>query len=826
MHPTKSPGLDGLPALFYQKYFPTIGNKVILFVLDILNNNGDPAYKNNTFITLIPKKKNPATPMDFRPINLCNVIMKTVTKAIANRLKVFLPEVISEEQSSFIRGRLITDNALIAMECFHWMKHKKKGRKGTMALKLDMSKAYDIIEWSFVTETLHRMEFPTAMVSLIHKCISTVSYQLLINDHPSKLFFPGRGMIKNAVNERKIHGIKVARKSPIISHLFFADDSLLFARASEEEAERIQGILTTYELASGQVVNANKSEVSFSGNIGEDARDRIRAKLGFRGVNNHSRYLGLPVVFGRSKKEVFKLVAERVWKKFKGWKENFLSRAGKEVLIKAVAQAIPTYIMSCYHLPESCCKEIEALLAKFCWGSKDGERKIHWIRWERLAHCKGDGGIGFQGICDFNISLLWKQYWRLLQANGSLMERFFKGRYYPQYSLSDAQCGFLPSFAWRSILSSKEVVLNGSRWRIGNGEKVRIGEDRWIPSLPGFQTSSPARVLDPTTKKHKGNPGPSSKGNQNLWKQIWKVKVNPTIRNFLWRLTKDILPTKANLMRKGTPSNGLYPLCNSGTEDTLHPFLRCDFVKRTLFSGSLGIRVPEEGDLLDWLCHICSKKDTLLFQFVAVNLWKIWQVHNCVVFKDIRPNPCVVAAEIWSSIQEETDGCSLSELVDNNSVINSNKQHGWIVQNGAGCFDDGVISFGCIIRDPTSNIFLAATKRSVSITEASNAELLAIRWSLQVAKDLGLKDFVVQSDALVMVDCINGVVFNADLDPIVADCRNLISGFNNVRVMFIRRTLNGDAHHLVCLGKSLGYRTWTGHIPSVNHFCCSSVSSS
>ncbi|CAI8612525.1 unnamed protein product [Vicia faba] len=162
--------------------------------------------------------------------------MKAVTKSIANRLKTFLPGIISEKQSAFIWGRLITDNALIAMECFHWMKHKKNGRKGTMALKLDTSKASDRLEWNFVSETLEKNGISPS--------------------HPNKKFFPNRGlhqgdpfspylfviyadvlsrMIRSDMVNNKIHGIKVERKSPIISHLFSVDDSLMFSRASEEE---------------------------------------------------------------------------------------------------------------------------------------------------------------------------------------------------------------------------------------------------------------------------------------------------------------------------------------------------------------------------------------------------------------------------------------------------------------------------------------------------------------------------------------------------------------------------------------------------------------
>jgi hypothetical protein len=181
MHPLKAPGPDGLPALFFQKYWHIVGHEVQDMVLNALNNNGRLNDLNKTFIVLIPKGKNPHSPKDYRPISLCNVIMKIITKVVANRIKSTLPNVIDPEQSAFIQGRLITDNALIAMECFHWMKKKRKGKKGVMALKLDMSKAYDRIEWKFVEKVLSSMGYPSCMVSLIMRCISTVSYQVLIN---------------------------------------------------------------------------------------------------------------------------------------------------------------------------------------------------------------------------------------------------------------------------------------------------------------------------------------------------------------------------------------------------------------------------------------------------------------------------------------------------------------------------------------------------------------------------------------------------------------------------------------------------------------------
>ncbi|CAK8571737.1 unnamed protein product [Lathyrus sativus] len=121
--------------------------------------------------------------------------------------------------------------------------------------------------------------------------------------------------------------------------------------------------------------------------------------------------------------------------------------------------------------------------------------------------------------------------------------------------------------------------------------------------------------------------------------------------------------------------------------------------------------------------------------------------------------------------------------------------------------EGGFVSLGCIIKDPTSNIFLAASKRFPSVTNPANAELLAIRWAFLLAKELNLKSFVFQSDAQVVVDCINDFVFIADLDSVVADCKLLMKDFDSVTLMFINRLCNLDAHHMVGIGKSFGFRT-------------------
>ena len=353
---------------------------------------------------------------DFRPISLCNVVYKLISKVLANHLKVILPQIISENQSKFLSGRLITDNVLVTFELMHYLEHKKEGKEGFVAIKLDMSKVYDKVEWDFIKQVMEKMGFHEKWVELIMHCITFVSYSILVNGVAYGSITPTRGLrqgdpispyifllcvdgfsslINDVARNHRISGVSICRVCPKITHLFFADNSLLFCKANSQECQNLIDILQLYEAASGQKINADKSSVFFSNNTLDDRRSEVLNMLGPMQDTRHKKYLRLPLIIGKSKVKIFAEIKERVERKLSGWKKKMLSVGGREILIKVFAQAIPTYTMSCFQILKGLCDEMEAMMRKFWRGQKS---KIVWVSWKKMCKSKLNGGMGFRNL--------------------------------------------------------------------------------------------------------------------------------------------------------------------------------------------------------------------------------------------------------------------------------------------------------------------------------------------------------------------------------------------------------------------------------------------
>ncbi|KAH9755242.1 reverse transcriptase domain-containing protein [Citrus sinensis] len=503
MCPTKAPGPDGLPAAFFQKHWGSVQQDVITTCLHVLNEGGNIAPLNHTYLALIPKVQKPRKVTDFRPISLCNVIYRIIAKTLANRLKKILHVIISPTQSTFVPNRLITDNLIIGYECLNKIRQSKSKINGLAALKLDISKAYDRVEWEFVKCTMQKLGFSEKWVKLIMNCITTACFSVLINGVAKGLIHPQRGLrqgcplspylfimcvevfsnlMVNAENQKLINGLKFSRDLSV-THLLFADDSLVFTKASINDCRNLRKIFDNYAAASGQVFNFEKSSMFFSSSTSSGQREEIRSIFGLNVVSKHEKYLGLPSMIGRKKTSFFNDIKLRVLSKLLSWQNKCFSSGGKAILIKAVAQAVPAYAMSVFKIPQGLCDDIQKAVARFWWGSSETHRRIHWARWEKLCQAKIRGGLGFRDFSSFNQALVTKQGWRILHNPEALMSKILKAKYFKHTDFMEAKLGSNPSFVWRSILWGRQVLHKGLRWRICNGNRVSVSSRKWMQKL-------------------------------------------------------------------------------------------------------------------------------------------------------------------------------------------------------------------------------------------------------------------------------------------------------------------------------------------------------
>ncbi|GAU16215.1 hypothetical protein TSUD_298470 [Trifolium subterraneum] len=344
-------------------------------------------------------------------------------------------------------------------------------------------------------------------------------------------------LISLAQQKKFIHGVKVAPRAPEITHLFFADDSIMFCRATIKETEHMKMLLSTYQQASGQLVNYQKSELIFSKRVDHSTKLAIHQILPMHMVDHFSKYLGQPTFIGRSKNHAFSFIQDKVWKKLKGWKEKNLSFAGRGTLIKAVAQAIPTYLMSSFLLPKGLCNFLDQMTSKFWWGSNVDRRKIHWVNWKKT--------------CNGHKINIWEDRWINPQGNNTTwtpkpvttnLEKV-KDLIDPTNHTWNEQIisqTFLPIKVPQIIQipltnSENEDVISWHGTNDGN-YTVKSG---YNAQMEWENTESP---MPQTSNRHTV---------ESFWNKLWNIKAPPKQIHLLWRIMHNAIPVKTNLIKKG-----------------------------------------------------------------------------------------------------------------------------------------------------------------------------------------------------------------------------------------------------------------------------------
>lgn len=434
---------------------------------------------NKMSIVLIPKKKAVVCTKDYHPISLYNVLYKIIAKTVANHMKVVLNSIIGDYQSAFVPHRMIYDNVIFAQEIIYTMKKKKQGKFGSMALKIDMSKAYDIVEWVFLKAIKSKIDFPSGFINLVMSCINSVSYSNVVNGSESASFIHSRGLLQGdplssylfllcgkglanlllrAKNNYFITGLSTSKNGPQVTHLFFADDFMLFCRVVEDEIQTVKSILEIFDNVTGQQVNFDKSSILFILNINTQVRDDIMSIFGITKLMGDDPYLGLSLFIERSKKAVFRAFKEKLAAKTSRWSNQHLSLANKAILLQLVAQTILTYHMCCFKFPKTFLHELNMIITRFWWGGNKESRKIHW----KNCDVSLDGGLGLRDFEAFNIALLVGQWWRIIHHEDTLVYRVLKARYFSNSSPKDATVGSNYSYLWKSLLWGRDVINEGA----------------------------------------------------------------------------------------------------------------------------------------------------------------------------------------------------------------------------------------------------------------------------------------------------------------------------------------------------------------------------
>ncbi|KAL9426438.1 hypothetical protein AB3S75_033257 [Citrus x aurantiifolia] len=412
---------------------------------------------------------------------------------------------------------------------------------------------------------------------------------------------------------------------------------------------------------------------------------------------------------GRKKVSLFKEIKLRILSKISGWQSKFFSSGGREVLIKAVAQAVPAYAMSVFRLPSTLCDDIQRAVAGFWWRAKKDRKSIHWTKWESLCHAKGRGGLGFRDFACFNQALIAKQSWRIIQNPESLLTKILQAIYFKSCEFLQAKLRSKPSFIWRSILWGRQIIQKGMRWRIGSGDSVQVYKSQWIPRPQNFKPIAPATLSEDAnvaclidanhqwkeTLIHQhfskedaekilqiqlpNSPQPDqilwhydkkgqysvksgyqiarkikhsdesscSENSSGQWNVIWAMELPEKIKIFTWRAVKNLLPTAENLWKRRVVHDPICSRCKMKAGSIVHAILECKPARQIwkLTPYYAEMNVLINQDLLSMMKEMEKRRSKEELRRIIALCWAAWYSRNGSIFENIEQDPHITVAK-------------------------------------------------------------------------------------------------------------------------------------------------------------------------------------
>lgn len=445
----KSPGPGGWTVEFYLQFFDLFGPEIVCLVEEPPNNGRISGSLNATFIALIPKITNPISFQDFRPISLCNLLYKVISKVIADRNKDGLSRGISDEQFGFLHERLIFDAIGTAQETIHFV---KLSRASSIVLKLDLFKAFDLVDWSFLRLLLLNAGLSLLITNWILGCITSVNFVVLVNGCPTPFFKGNRGLrqgfplspllfllviegisrlLIRANAAGRILGIKVS-KNLHITNLFFVDDVLLFGVGIIGEWFHYKDLLDLFCKATGMIINIPKSCIYFQNLCSADCLILGRLfPFEFKGLSEGFKYLGYHLKPNDYLIQDWKWLIRKFKRKISSWYNRYMSLGDRLILLNSVLSNLLVYWLTLAKVPVSILNSLGSLSFNFLWSGRDGKKGIHLTAWHHLSIPRKYGGWGIRNIHWTYRALHLKSIWRALTHSGLwgllVRDKYLKG---------------------------------------------------------------------------------------------------------------------------------------------------------------------------------------------------------------------------------------------------------------------------------------------------------------------------------------------------------------------------------------------------------------
>ncbi|XP_019096054.1 PREDICTED: uncharacterized protein LOC109130642 [Camelina sativa] len=682
-----------------------------------------------------------------------------------------------------------------------------------------MSKAYDRLEWDFLECVMQEMGFSHLWIQWIMQYVTSVSYSYLLNGVEQGLVIPERGirqgdplspylfilcsevlsgLCSKAQRDGRLPGVRIALGCPRVNHLLFADDTMFFCRSDGQSCSTLLTILKKYENASGQMLNKAKSAITFSSKTSEDTKNEAQRLLGIQKVGGLGKYLGLPEMFGRKKRDLFNQIIDRIRQRSRSYSSKFLSPAGKTTMLKSVLSAMPTYTMSCFKIPKSLCKRIQSALTRFWWDSSEEKKKMTWLAWNKMTKSKRDGGLGFRDITNFNDALLAKVSWRILNRPESLLARLLLGKYCKTESFLTCSASSTASHGWRGICIGRDLLKSQLGKAIGSGTDSSVWYDPWI-SLTSHATpvgpppkdcqhlcvndlicpnsktwnrekireilphheevilllrpsklNAPDRYLWLPTKSgvytaksgyHEASKESNHQTHQdatlrdfNWLKEVWNFRCSPKVKFLLWKVLNNALPTGRTLQERNINPDAVCPHCND-QESSLHLFFHCPLAKQGIEVTNKLTCLPPTG--------ICQGT---LSPWI---LWALWTTRNKKIFEKKSPNgPDIVSTAIhqareWITAQDlrpqiPKSHQNPSDLITRSDSIRCFSDAAWRT-------DSREAGLGWIFFDYPLMSETQGTTFLQNVSTPLLAEASALLFAIHEALDLGIKNIIFAS---------------------------------------------------------------------------------